>query len=179
MWVYIYLETGCNSVAVMSCVLSVQLHFKDLELILWVQIKLYGPPCPSAAATARHICCSGIWSLSASWSETTSTPAAIYHRDKDRVRVFMWRRAKERERDGEGVGLHICVCARTWRQGMWGEETWRSDACGGFGGIFISNSHKAGLRAPHTMAPSKCPNSLAATTHRPCLGEPNLKLLIW
>lgn len=37
-------------------------------------------------------------------------------------------------------------------------------ACGGFGGIFISSSHKAAPRAPHTMAPSKCPNSLATNT---------------
>lgn len=112
MWTYIYLETGCNSEAVMICVLSVQLNFKDLELILWVQIKLYGAPCPSTAATARHICCSGIWSLSASWSETTSTPAAIYHGDKDRACVFMWQREKERESYWEGEGIaHMRLCS--------------------------------------------------------------------
>lgn len=162
----------------MRCAPSAQLHFKDPELILWVQMKLYEAPCLSTAATARHICCSGTWSLSASWSETTSTPAAVYHRDKDRRRERERECRREWERVSEGVGLRVCTCAGKWRRGMWrggdAEERrlrWLR--------LFISNSHKAGRRAPHTMAPSKCPKSLAATTHRPCLGEPNLKLLIW
>lgn len=150
----------------MRCAPSTWLHFKDLELILWVQIKLYGPPCLSTAATAWHICCSGIWSLSASWSETTSMPAAIYHRDKDRVCmcvcVWRWDREKVRVRERERVRLCIGICD----EGLIGrgEDATMPAPAGGFGDIFISSSHKVAPRAPHTMAPSKCPNSLATNT---------------
>lgn len=111
-----------------------------LELILWVRhwiISIRSPHkyiavqmcvcvCETdhlawpRAAAAHHICCSGIRSLSASWSETTSTPAVIYHREV-----------------GWGACARVCLSAK-WVSQRWGlsEKTGtarrkRKPGCGG------------------------------------------------
>lgn len=147
-------------------------------------------PCPQAAIT-HHICCSGIWSLSASWSETTSMPAVIYHREmgcvvcecvyclclrgndaarKSKMSKSWWvlaEKAVDETRGTEGRQRLLCLLKSIILQvdTDFSQAPIRKRLC---------------LLSATASAPAKRPQFTTHHTHTQALsGKPNLQLLIW